>query len=107
MRIPHFCQGETMELVSGADAVCVVGGGPAGLAMARALKAQGIRFQVYERHRDVGGIWDPENPGSPVYDSAHFISSKTQSHYHDFDMPASYPDYPSHRQILAYMHGFA
>lgn len=90
-----------------AGRVCVVGGGPAGLALARALLAQGVPFDVWERHTDVGGLWDQSNPGSPVYDSAHFISSKTQSHYHDFPMPDDYPDYPSHRQILAYMHSFA
>ena len=91
----------------GNDRVCVVGGGPAGMALARALLAQGVAFDVFERHTDVGGLWDQSNPGSPVYDSAHFISSKTQSHYHDFPMPDDYPDYPSHRQILAYMRAFA
>lgn len=87
--------------------ICVVGGGPAGLALARALTAQRISFDVFERHHDTGGLWDQSNPGSPVYNSAHFISSKTQSHYHDYPMPESYPDYPSHRQILSYMRSFA
>ena len=89
------------------ERVCVVGGGPAGLSLARALAARGLAFDVFERHHDTGGLWDQSNPGSPVYDSAHFISSKTQSHFHDFPMPESYPDYPSHRQILAYMRSFA
>ena len=74
--------------------VCVVGAGPAGLSLARALLAQGIPFDLYERHRDLGGLWDPSNPGSPIYDSAHFISSRTHSSFHDFPMPADYPDYP-------------
>ena len=74
--------------------VCVVGAGPAGLSLARAFLAQDIPFDVYERHHDVGGLWDQANPGSPVYDSAHFISSKSQSHFHDFPMPEDYPDYP-------------
>lgn len=87
--------------------VCVVGGGPAGLALARSLIAHDVPFDVYERHSDVGGLWDQSNPGSPVYNSAHFISSKTQSHYIDYDMPESYPDYPSNKQIHAYMQGFA
>jgi hypothetical protein len=86
---------------------CVVGAGPAGLAMARTLKRLHVEFDVYERHSEVGGIWDQANPGSPIYDSAHFISSKTKSHFLDFDMPAHYPDYPSHRQILAYLRAFA
>ncbi len=87
--------------------VCVVGGGPAGLALTRALLARGLDFEVFERHHGLGGLWDQSNPGSPVYDSAHFISSKTQSHFHDFPMPEDYPDYPSHRQILEYMQAFA
>lgn len=87
--------------------VCVVGGGPAGLSLARTFLRHKIPFDVYERHSDVGGLWDQSNPGSPVYDSAHFISSKTQSHYHDFPMPEDYPDYPSNRQIHLYMQSFA
>ena len=86
--------------------VCVVGAGPAGLSLARAFLAHGIPFDVYERHSDVGGLWDQANPGSPIYESAHFISSRTQSHFHDFPMPEDYPDYPSHRQVLAYVRSF-
>jgi NADPH-dependent 2,4-dienoyl-CoA reductase/sulfur reductase-like enzyme len=36
--------------------VCVVGSGPAGLAMARALKRVGLAFDVYERNPGIGGI---------------------------------------------------
>lgn len=93
--------------MSGIGRVCVVGGGPAGLSLARTFLRHGIPFDVHERHSDVGGLWDRSNPGSPVYDSAHFISSRTQSHYHDFPMPEDYPDYPSGRQIHRYMQGFA
>ncbi len=86
---------------------CVVGAGPAGLIMARALRREGIPYDQFERHSDVGGIWDPANAGSPIYDSAHFISSKFLSYFYGFPMPADYPDYPSHRQILAYVRDFA
>jgi cation diffusion facilitator CzcD-associated flavoprotein CzcO len=86
---------------------CLVGAGPAGLVMARALLAEGVPFDWFERHTDVGGIWDMDNPGSPVYESAHFISSKYTSAFVGFPMPDDYPDYPSWRQIRDYIRAFA
>jgi len=86
---------------------CIIGAGPAGLATARAFAEAGIPFEVLERHSDVGGIWDLENAGTPIYESAHFISSRTQSAFDDFPMPGSYPDYPSRAQILEYIRAFA
>jgi hypothetical protein len=87
--------------------VCVIGAGPAGLATGRALARLGIEYDQFDRHGDVGGIWDLDNPGTPMYESAHFISSRRTSGFFDHPMPETYPDYPSHRQILAYTRGFA
>ena len=63
---------------------CIIGAGPSGLAAARALKDAGLAFDVFERHGDVGGIWDATNPNTPIYESAHFISSRTQSAFDGF-----------------------
>ncbi|MEO3783928.1 NAD(P)-binding domain-containing protein [Actinocorallia sp. B10E7] len=90
-----------------ADRVCVIGAGPAGLSTARALRRLGVAYDQYERHTDVGGVWDLDNPGTPMYESAHFISSRRTSGFFGFPMPESYPDYPGHRRILAYTRGFA
>ncbi|MFM7145616.1 MAG: flavin-containing monooxygenase, partial [Actinomycetales bacterium] len=87
--------------------VLVVGAGPAGLATARALQANGVDYLQVERHAGVGGLWDIDNPGSPMYESAHFISSRTLSAFSGYPMPQDYPDYPSRRQVLAYLQGFA
>ncbi|MTD54313.1 flavin-containing monooxygenase [Amycolatopsis pithecellobii] len=89
------------------DRVCVVGAGPSGLVIARQLREAGIAFDVYEKHSDVGGIWDPENEGSPVYRTAHFISSKYSSGFYGYPMPDDYPDYPSWRQLRDYIRHFA
>lgn len=86
---------------------CIIGAGPAGLSAARAFRRLGIEYDHYERHTDVGGIWDLANAGTPMYESAHFISSRTTSGFYDFPMPDSFPDYPSNRQILAYTRSFA
>ena len=51
-----------------ADRYCLVGAGPAGLIAARALLNASIPFDAFERHSDVGGIWDLENAGTPMYD---------------------------------------
>lgn len=87
--------------------VCVIGAGPAGLAVARALAERGIAYRHLERHTDVGGLWDIENPGTPMYESAHFISSRTVSGFSGFPMPESFPDYPGHEQIHSYLREFA
>jgi hypothetical protein len=89
------------------SAICVIGAGPAGLATARALRARGLDYDQLERHTDVGGLWDIDAPGTPMYEAAHFISSKTLSGFTGFPMSDSFPDYPSHRQVLSYLRDFA
>jgi cation diffusion facilitator CzcD-associated flavoprotein CzcO len=89
------------------DRYCIIGAGPSGLATGRAFAEAGIPFDLLERHRDVGGIWDMSNERTPMYESAHFISSRTQSAFDDFPMPQDYPDYPGWRQIRDYIRSFA
>lgn len=89
------------------NSVAVIGAGPSGLSAARILKALNIPFRVYEKHSNVGGLWDIDNPGTPMYKSAHFISSKTMSAFKGYPMPDNYPDYPSRIQIHKYLENFA
>ena len=86
---------------------CVVGAGPAGLIMARALIAEGVPFDWFEKQGDVGGIWTMDDPDSPMYASAHFISSKYTSGFVGYPMPEDYPDYPSWHEIRDYIRAFA
>jgi cation diffusion facilitator CzcD-associated flavoprotein CzcO len=86
--------------------VCVVGAGPAGLSLARAFLAQGIPFDVYERHRDVGGALGSGEPGLAGLrlGALHLLEEPVVlPRLSDAD---DYPDYPSHRQVLAYMRSF-
>lgn len=73
-------------------AVLVVGAGASGLAAVRALAASGREVVGVERHVDVGGIWDIDNPGTPMYESAHLISSRTLSALDGLAMPDDFPD---------------
>ena len=85
----------------------LIGAGPMGLAAAKVLKEQGIPFQGFELHSDVGGLWDIDAPKSTMYETAHLISSKRMTEFTDFPMEDSVAEYPSHRDMRDYFHGFA
>ncbi len=64
---------------------------------------------MFEKNKQLGGNWvyDEQNSHSSVYETTHIISSKRWSEFVDFPMPAAYPDYPSHRQLLDYFTAYA
>ena len=86
---------------------CIIGAGNSGLTAAKNLKQQGIAYDIFEREDGIGGNWYYGRPNSSVYRSIHLISSKPLTEYTDFPMPADYPDYPSHEQVLAYFNAYA
>lgn len=85
----------------------LIGAGPMGLATAKLLLEQGVEFQGFELHSNVGGLWDIEAPRSTMYDSAHLISSKRMTEFADFPMSDEAAEYPSHREMTKYFHEFA
>lgn len=85
----------------------LIGAGPMGLACAKVLLEQGVAFEGFELHSDVGGLWDIEGPHSTMYDSAHLISSRTMTEFADFPMADDVADYPSHRVLARYFRDFA
>ncbi len=90
--------------------VCIIGAGPCGLTVIKNLLDQGIEdFVCHESLHRSGGLWNhtTDTAKPSVYASAHIISSKRLSVYRGFPMPDSYPDYPSHEQILAYLDSYA
>jgi cation diffusion facilitator CzcD-associated flavoprotein CzcO len=86
---------------------CVVGAGVSGLAVARRLKQASIPFEILEREDDAGGLWAYDAPSSSVYYAAHLASSKYKTQFPEFPMPAEYPDFPHHTQVLAYLRSYA
>jgi hypothetical protein len=84
------------------DRIAIVGAGPVGLGMAKALKEHGIAYDEFEADDNIGGNWY-----HGAYSTTHTISSRRVTQYPDFPMPDNYPDYPSRNQMLAYLHDFA
>lgn len=80
----------------------IIGGGPAGLACAKNFLDFNIPFYAVEASHDIGGVWDITNLKSAMYESAHTISSKTNTEFADFPMNHS-ADYPSHYAMKEYL----
>jgi len=89
------------------DRYALIGAGPMGLAAAKVLTEQGIPFQGFELHSDVGGLWDIDGPRSTMYDTAHLISSKRMTEFSDFPMRDEVAEYPSHGELKRYFRDFA
>ncbi|MFN2316557.1 MAG: flavin-containing monooxygenase [Gemmatimonadales bacterium] len=90
--------------------IAIIGAGPSGLAALKVLRQAGLTDTVaFEQGERVGGNWvyTASEGHSSVFDTTHIISSKRLSAYSDFPMPDHYPDYPSHRELLAYFESYA
>ena len=90
--------------------VCVIGAGCSGITAVKNLLQVGLTNVVcYEKGNQIGGNWvySPQIGHSSVFSSTHIISSKNLSQFADYPMPADYPDYPSHKQLLTYFQNYA
>lgn len=85
----------------------IIGGGPNGLIAARAFKRGGLDFDILERHNAIGGIWNIDNPESPVYESCNFISDRDGSGLVGYPMPSDYPVFPTWHHVRDFIQAFA
>ncbi len=83
--------------------VGIIGGGASGIGVAKALSEAGLDYEVLEASGGLGGNWQPEGPASKMYASVHLISSRRNTQFSDLPMPDSYPHYPRHSQMYAYL----
>jgi cation diffusion facilitator CzcD-associated flavoprotein CzcO len=80
----------------------IIGAGPVGLAVAKALRDKNIPYDQVEASDDVGGNWYHGVP-----DTINILSSKKATEYPDFPMPSGYPEFPSGKQMHAYYRMYA
>lgn len=80
----------------------VIGAGFSGLAVAAALKRNGIPYEQVEADDEVGGNWY-----HGVYETVHIISSRKTTQYSDYPMPEDWPDFPSAAQMRQYLREYA
>src|SRR5262249_5337114 len=89
------------------EQICVIGAGSSGLAVAKNLIEHDFAVEVLEREDDLGGNWNYGKPNARVYRSTHTISSKRCTEYCDFPMPRTFPEFPHHSQVFAYLRSYA
>ncbi|RYE53133.1 MAG: NAD(P)/FAD-dependent oxidoreductase, partial [Sphingobacteriales bacterium] len=80
----------------------VIGAGPCGLAMAKALKEAKIAYDHIEADNELGGNWL-----HGVYKTVYTDTCKDVMQYADFPMPDSFPDFLSQANMLAYLNQYA
>ena len=88
--------------------VCIIGAGCSGFTTAKRLQDYGIPFEIFEASDNIGGNWYYNNPNgmSACYKSLHIDTSKWRLAFEDYPVPAHWPDYPHHAQLLQYFHDY-
>lgn len=79
--------------------IAVIGAGFAGIAAGKTLTELGHDVTIFEKAHDVGGVWS----ASRRYPGLTTQNNKGTYHLSDMPMPASYPEWPTGKQVQAYM----
>lgn len=88
--------------------IAIIGGGPVGVGMAKALAADMLDFEIIEKESSFGGLWNIASfEARRVYKSAHLISCKSMTQLSDYLMPNNFPVYPNHQLMLHYVRDIA
>ena len=87
---------------------CIIGAGCSGFTMAKRLKDHRLPYDCFEMSDDIGGNWYFGNPNgkSSCYQSLHIDTSKWRLAFEDHPVPADWPDFPHHSQLLQYFHDY-
>lgn len=88
--------------------VLIFGAGWSGLLACKYCLGEGLKTAVLESRDSVGGVWaftdDPSFGG--VMTTTETTSSRCITEMSDFPMPESYPDFPNHHDVMAYLKAY-
>ncbi|MEV5986128.1 NAD(P)-binding domain-containing protein [Streptomyces sp. NPDC052051] len=87
----------------------MIGAGPSGLAASKVFTSRNVPFDCFEAGSGIGGLWryGNDNGMSGVYASLHTNISKESMSFTSRAMPATYPVFPHHSLVLAYLEDYA
>jgi dimethylaniline monooxygenase (N-oxide forming) len=88
--------------------VIILGAGWSGLMACKYCLGEGLRPLVLEGRDSIGGVWafTSDCRFGGVMTTTETTSSRCITELSDFPMPETYPDFPSHAEILAYLNAY-
>ncbi|WP_193106517.1 NAD(P)/FAD-dependent oxidoreductase [Brachybacterium sp. FME24] len=89
------------------EKVLIIGAGPAGLAAAAALQALEVPFDLVDRAKHVGGIWNQERSDTPIWPAMEMISSREFTQFEDMVQPVSFPEFLTPGHMAKYLRAYA
>jgi dimethylaniline monooxygenase (N-oxide forming) len=98
---------EKDENIPSLDAL-VIGAGWSGLLAGKYCLSEGLKTLVLESRDSIGGVWSftrDERFGG-VMTTTETTSSRCITEMSDFPMPETYPEFPSHTDIMAYLEAY-
>jgi cation diffusion facilitator CzcD-associated flavoprotein CzcO len=84
------------------DRVCIIGAGIAGLVTAKVLSHDGFDVVVFEKERELGGVWAT----CRTYPGLRANNSRESYAFSDFPYPDTADDFPTAEQIRAYLNAY-
>jgi len=84
--------------------IAVIGAGPAGLTAAKQALARGHSVAIFEKHADIGGIWNPASGGA--YQSVRMQTSAQCFPFSDY-APSSISEFPNVAEVHTYLRGYS
>lgn len=90
-----------------ANAVAVVGAGPAGLVTARWLSEHGFEPVLFETADQLGGQWNMASSLSGTWRGMRTNTSRVMTRFSDLDHAEDTPVYPSREDMQAYLSRYA
>ena len=83
-----------MTTLSSSDRVAVIGGGPAGIVVAKELVEAGFEPVVLEQSGGLGGQWDHGSPHSAIWPGMRTNTSGAMTRFGERPVPRSWPMFP-------------
>ena len=99
-----------MQTLNSSDRVAIVGGGPAGIVLAKELLEAGFEPVVLEQGGGLGGQWIQGTAHSAVWPGMEANTSGAMTRFSERPVPQSWPLFPSaddvRRELVAYAESF-